>query len=65
MYFFIVNLIIMLYNGYRIDDSMNQKVIIDGKEEEIYIINPDEIEDNSDLLNLEDTMDLSEVVIDE
>lgn len=44
---------------------MNRKIIIEGKEEEIYIVSPDEIEDNSDLLNLEDTMDLSEVVIDE
>lgn len=44
---------------------MNQKVIIDGNEEEIYIVKSEEIEDNSDLLNLEDTIDLSEVVIDE
>ena len=43
---------------------MYQKIIIDGNEEEIYIVSSDEIEDNSDLLNLEDTMDLSEVVID-
>jgi len=44
---------------------MNQKIIIDGNEEEIYIVKSEEIEDNSDLLNLEDTIDLSEVVIDE
>lgn len=42
------------------------KIIINGNEEEIYISIPDsEIEDNSDLLNLSDTMDLSEVVINE
>ena len=28
----------MVYNVYRIGDSMNQKVIIDGIEEEIYIV---------------------------
>lgn len=44
---------------------MNQKIKTDGNEEDIYIVSPDEIEDNHDLLNLEDTMDLSEVVIDE
>ena len=42
-----------------------EKIIIDGQCEEIYIVSPDEIEDNTDLLNLSDTMDLSEVVIDE
>ena len=42
------------------------KVMIDGKEEEIVISIPEEeIEDNSDLLNLEDTMDLSEVIVNE
>ena len=40
-----------------------EKVIINGVEEEIYVSIPsDEIEDNSDLFNLEDTMDLSEVI---
>ena len=37
-----------------------------GEREEIYVSIPDsEIEDNSDLLNLNDTMDLSEVIINE
>ena len=41
-------------------------IVIDGKEEEIIISIPDEeVEDNSDLLNLEDTMDLSEVTVNE
>ena len=34
-------------------------------EKDIYIIPPEEIEDNSDLINLDDTIDLSEVVINE
>lgn len=40
-----------------------QKIIVDGKEVEVIIsVEKEEIEDNSDLIDLEDTMDLSEVV---
>ena len=42
-----------------------EKIIINGEEEEIYIVSDEEIEGNSDLLNLEDTMDLSEVIVNE
>ena len=43
-----------------------ENIIINGENEEIYVSIPDsEIEDNSDLFNLEDTMDLSEVIINE
>lgn len=44
---------------------MIEKVIMDGKEEDIYIVTSDEIEDNNDLINLDDTIDLSEVIINE
>ena len=46
---------------------MNKEtVIINGKEEEIFINIPiEEKEENSDLINLEDTIDLSEVIINE
>lgn len=45
-------------------EKMN--IVIDGKQEEIFLTTPDdEIEDNRDLFNLEDTLDLSEVIIDE
>ena len=40
----------------------SKKIIIDDKEEYIFVVSDDEIEDNSDLVNLEDTMDLSEVI---
>lgn len=40
-----------------------KNIIIDGKEEEIYVsIDKEGIEDNSDLFNLDDTVDLSEVL---
>lgn len=42
-----------------------KKIVINGEEEEIFVVDDDEIEDNRDLFNLEDTQDLSEVVIDE
>lgn len=38
-----------------------KKIIINGIEEEIYVVSDTEKEDNRDLLNLEDTVDLSEV----
>lgn len=47
-------------------EEEKMSIIIDGKQEEILLTIPDdEIEDNRDLFNLEDTIDLSEVVIDE
>lgn len=40
-----------------------EKVIIDGEEKNIYPTIPnEEIEDNSDLMDLEDTLDLSGVI---
>ena len=46
---------------------MNKEtVIINGSYEEIFINIPtEEKEDNSDLINLDDTIDLSEVIINE
>lgn len=37
-------------------------IIINGIEEEIYVVSDNEKEDNRDLLNLEDTVDLSKVI---
>ena len=40
-----------------------KNIIINGIKEEIFISIPnDEIEDNTDLINLENTLDLSEVL---
>ena len=40
-----------------------EKIIIDGKEQEIYVSVPkEEVEDNSDLFDLEATQDLSGVI---
>ena len=39
-----------------------KKIIINGIEEEIYIVSDKEKEDNKDLINLENTVDLSEVI---
>lgn len=39
-----------------------KKIIINGIEEEICVVSDKEKEDNRDLLNLEDTVDLSEVI---
>lgn len=38
-----------------------KKIIINGIEEEIYVVSDKEKEDNLDLINLDDTVDLSEV----
>ena len=39
-----------------------KKIIINGIEEEIYVVSDKEKENNLDLINLEDTVDLSEVI---
>lgn len=39
-----------------------KKIIINGIEEEIYVVSDKEKEDNLDLINLDDTDDLSEVI---
>lgn len=42
-----------------------KKIVINGIEEEIYVVSDKEKENNLDLINLEDTIDLSEVISNE
>ena len=56
--------------GYRVfkttyKEDMKNDCEDDGIEEEIYVVSDKEKEDNQDLLNLEDTVDLSEVISNE